>query len=89
MIPQILAYQDMMVFTCEHFLYDQEPILWVFHNEDDQWIFLCGLEHEGGEALLVKFKLINNADSSILQLMELPLGQQAHRASFRDEWVIS
>ena len=83
-----VASLEMMVFTCEHIFYEGRPITYVFHDENDYWLYLCDKDHLDEEALIVKLKQLYNFDMSIAQLAELPQGKQAKRETPRDPWVI-
>ena len=42
-------------FTCCHVLEENKPILYVSHDEDGYWQFLCGGNHKEEDARVVSF----------------------------------
>ena len=75
--------------TCSHVLDEKKTILYVSHDEDDgMWQFLCGQQHETGDARLVSIKSVFDMDNTIGNLSDMPCGCYAERASINDDWVI-
>lgn len=81
--------ENTAVLTCCHVLNKEEPILYVSHDEDGSWQFLCGKRHEINEAKLVSLKSIFTLDSSIKNLADMPCGYVAERNNKADNWLIS
>ena len=74
---------------CCHITENKDPILYVSHDEDDgMWQFLCGKEHEIGEAKLVSLRWVFDLDNSIAVLRDMPCGYYAERKSQYDDWVV-
>ncbi len=79
---------DSAVFTCCHVLEERVPILYVEHDSDGDWQFLCGKEHTTDEARIVSVKEVIKIDSSICFIDNLTCGQIAERKSGNDRWKI-
>lgn len=78
------------VITCSHILENNEPILYVSHDEDDgMWQFLCGKEHDTSEARIVSLHLMFMRDNSIAELAEMPCGCSAERHDKDAKWTIT
>ena len=77
---------DTAAFTCCHVLSGERPVLYVSHDEDGYWQFLCGEDHEESDAKLVSLHSIYLLDNSLGQLAELECGHSAERESADDEW---
>ena len=58
-------------FTCFHVLEEDKPILYVSHDEDGYWQFLCGKEHHQEEARIVSLVTILSIDESVGNLANL------------------
>ncbi len=73
-------------FSCIHVL-NGEPILFVSHDQEGSWQFLCGKEnHPESEAKIVALEEISNIDQTVNELYEMPLGVGATRASSSEKW---
>jgi hypothetical protein len=79
--------QNTAVFCCEHVFEHSRPILYVTHDSDGDWQFLCGDSHEGGEPRLVCLGCMVQADGSMAQVGDLPVGWLACREGVEDQWV--
>ena len=44
---------DTACFTCRHILNEHKPILYISHDEDGSWQFLCGGIHREEDARIV------------------------------------
>lgn len=78
------------IFTCCHVIENNEPILYVSHDEDDgTWQFLCGKKHEENEARIVSLHSIYLKDKSVGTLAEMPCGCCAERKDKNAEWFVS
>jgi len=76
-------------FTCCHVMENNEPIVYVSHDEDDgAWQFLCGKKHEENEARIVSLYSIYLKDKSIEALADMPCGYCAERKDKNAEWII-
>ena len=66
------------------------PILRVTHDEEDgMWQFLCGGEHDAGEARVIALQEAHALDASLGKLVKLPCGCVAQRPSKTGKWQIS
>ncbi|MDR1276431.1 MAG: hypothetical protein LBL72_08665 [Candidatus Accumulibacter sp.] len=65
--------------TCRHVLNEGRPILFAFHDDDDDWQFLCGGSHAEEDAVVVTLKQVFDRDPSIEPLASLPEGMSAER----------
>ncbi|MDR3296044.1 MAG: hypothetical protein LBT26_09500 [Clostridiales Family XIII bacterium] len=72
--------------TCTHVLKKGQPILYAYHDEDDDWQFLCGAEHGEADAMVVSLKEMYEHDPSIADLATLPMGMYAERTSKEEAW---
>ena len=76
-------------FTCCHVIENNEPILYVSHDEDDgAWQFLCGKKHKENEARIVSLYSVYLKDKSIEALADMPCGYYAERKDKNAEWII-
>jgi hypothetical protein len=76
------------VFVCKH-VAERAPILFVSHDADGDWQFLCGGAHGDVEgARLICLEEVVAADPSLNELAELCEGQQATRESVSAGWQI-
>lgn len=81
--------RHMGVFLCSH-VANQSPVLFVSHDADGDWQFLCGAPHDEAEgARLVCLEQVVAADPGLNALSKLPRGQQAQRAKIGGEWAVS
>ena len=63
------------------------PILYVRHDEDGDWQFLCGAAHDiDSRPRLLCFGCVVERDPSILALADLPAGWGAQRESLAANW---
>ncbi len=75
-------------FTCCHVLNDSKPILYVSHDEDGKWQFLCGQKHTAEEARIVSLKEITVIDKTVGNLAVLNCGESAEKDSANGKWVL-
>lgn len=77
------------VITCCHVMAGA-PILRVTHDEEDgMWQFLCGGEHDAGEARVIALQEAHALDASLGKLVKMPCGCVAQRRSKTGKWHIS
>lgn len=74
-------------FTCVHVINKEKPILYVIHDEDGFWQFLCGDNHSDEEARIVSLEEIYKIDKSIERLVNLDYGQSAYRKDKTSDWI--
>lgn len=79
------------VIACQR-VKDGAPILYVSHDDDGDWQFLCGGDHGDGDAdqaVLLGVSHVVEADPSIDALAGLPCGAFAERESPSAPWSIT
>lgn len=75
------------VFICDHVFSGSHPILYVVHNDDGDWQFLCGGPHGGGQIpVAVGLNHLIDRDPTLLEVLRLPLGWEAERQSRSAAW---
>jgi hypothetical protein len=79
--------EDKAVFTCEHVLNCERPILFVSHDEEGDWQFLCGHnDHTDSSVKIISLKQATELDTTVNELFEMPLSVGAERKSVKDKW---
>lgn len=76
-------------FTCCHVLEENKPILYVSHDEDGYWQFLCGRNHKEEDARVVSLESILSIDETMGDLAELDYGECAEAESVTSDWIVS
>lgn len=76
-------------FTCCHVADEHKPILYVSHDEDGFWQFLCGGNHTESDARIVSLAEILRIDGSIADLADLDYGEIAEAADENSDWHIT
>jgi hypothetical protein len=77
------------VFLCKH-VANGAGILFVTHDVDGDWQFLCGEAHapEEDKPLLVCLEHVVSRDPTLNELAKLCTGYRAQRRTVADEWVV-
>lgn len=75
-------------FTCCHILDEHKPILYVSHDEDGYWQFLCGENHKEEDARIISLKAILEIDESMGDLAELGYGEYAEAKNETSDWIV-
>ena len=75
-------------FTCRHILDEHKPILYVSHDEDGYWQFLCGGVHKQEDAKIVSLADILRIDSSMSDFAEMDYGQYAEAPDENSDWIV-
>ena len=75
-------------FTCCHVLNENKPILYVSHDEDGYWQFLCGGQHTEDDARIVSLAEIVKIDENIINLAELDYGEYAESEDEMSDWIV-
>ena len=79
--------KDTACFTCNHILDDKQEILYVSHDNDSSWQFLCGNNnHSEEDARIVSIEQITKIDTTVNYLYEMPNGICAERKNKGDKW---
>ena len=79
---------DTACFTCCHVLNEHKPILYVSHDEDGYWQFLCGGQRRQADAKIVSLAEILKIDSSMADLAELDYGECAEATDMESDWIV-
>ena len=75
-------------FTCRHVLEQNKPILYVSHDEDGYWQFLCGGSHTEEDARVVSLASILSIDETMSNLAQLDLGEYAEAEHASSDWTV-
>ena len=75
-------------FTCCHVLEENKPILYVSHDEDEYWQFLCGGNHKEEDVRVVSLASILRIDETMENLAELDYGEYAEAENIIRDWII-
>ena len=74
-------------FTCEHIFNGERNILFVTHEVEGDWQFLCGQEdHTSKDIKIISLKQVTEIDESVNYLYEMPLGIGSERKNIECEW---
>jgi hypothetical protein len=73
-------------FTCIHVL-NGEPVLYVSHDKDGDWQFLCGRDgHMESDAKVIALSRMVDIDPTVNDLHEMPAGVGASRETITAKW---
>ncbi|MFN8259266.1 MAG: hypothetical protein U0W24_26495 [Bacteroidales bacterium] len=79
--------KNIICFTCEHILYNNMPILYVAHDIEGDWQFLCGKNnHNEKEGKVIFLKEAIEIDATLINLLEMPIGSGVERKFIGDNW---
>ena len=78
--------ENTAAYTTSRALRDGEPILFVSHDHEGDWQFLCGDVTESEECMLICLGCAYERDKSVGMLADLPCGWQARRDSADSPW---
>lgn len=81
--------KNLGVFTTKNVIEEGYPILFVTHDTDGDWQFLCGTTNDPKDACIVCLNEIAENHPSVTQLADLPMGWQAYRDAASEPWVRS
>lgn len=80
---------DTACFTCRHILDDKEPVLYISHDEDGYWQFLCGRKHHSiSDGRIVSLAYMVEAAPEITDLVQLDYGYCAEAEDEDSDWVV-
>ncbi len=85
---QFIDLEKQAVFTCCHIIEENKPILYVKHDCEGDWQFLCGTTHTTKDARIVSLAEILQIDQDIHLVANLKNGQIAERKSKDNKWKI-
>ena len=80
--------KNQAVFTCLHIINENKPILYVKHDDEGDWQFLCGENHVTEDARIIALQEVINIDPSVSKVSNLKCGQTAVRESKESEWKL-
>ena len=75
-------------FTCSHVLEENRPILYVKHDDDNDWQFLCGEMHTTEDGRIIDFDEVIDLDPTIHKVCNLKREQTAVRDNKESEWKL-
>ncbi len=82
-------YLNTAVFTTK-FVLDKNPILFVYHHlEDGAWEFIGKEENNEEDYRIISLEEITLIDSSVINVLDMPLGFYAKRNSKSEKWIIN
>jgi hypothetical protein len=77
--------RNLGVYTTKQ-VFQGEPILYVYHNEDGDWQFHCSDNPKIEDAMLVCLEEITKVDPSVNNIYHLQYGWSAWRRSPEEDW---
>lgn len=80
--------QDTAIIICRHIVNEGKSILFVSHEKDGMWQFMCGGIHIMEDAMVVSLKEAYDIDNSVGVLSKMPCGYYAERETQNSDWVI-
>lgn len=85
------APRNAMAFVCGR-VRDGAPVLFVSHDEDGYWQFLCGADHstpaEGDGGFLFCLECVVARDASLNDVADLGMGRRVTRDAVTSEWQL-
>ncbi len=86
---KFIGMEEYACFTCDHVINKERAILFVSHDDDGYWQFLCGSsDHSEENARIISLKEVTELDSSVNDLYELKMNYGARRATKEHKWDI-
>jgi hypothetical protein len=73
-------------FTTSRVVNENYPILEVVHDQDGDWLLLCGTTHSKKDRLIICLGCAFENDRSIGEVADLPVGWKAWRTSRDAPW---
>ena len=67
---------------------DGSPIVWVCHDEDDDWQFFAEEPVSEDEGRVVHLRHLLELDPSLHEVMSMPMGRAASRSDRQQPWSI-
>jgi hypothetical protein len=80
---------DKAVFTLKSIVNRQSEILYIVHDQEDEWQFLSGGVASLEDMMIVSLRQIIEIDDTIQQILHLAKGKKANRTNRGSEWVIT
>ena len=75
-----------LAYTTRRVIKDEYPILFVSHDNDGDWQFLCGTTNDSADGCIICLGCIYQRDKSLSLLADLPIGWQACRDTINHDW---
>ncbi len=73
--------------VCDHVFSKERPILYVAHDGEGDWQFLCGQkDHTEANAKVISLKHVTELDHTVNDLHEMPINVGAERSSIKEKW---
>lgn len=79
--------KDSLCISCIHIVDEKAPILFVSHEDDGEWQFLCGSRHHESEVHVLSLSEIVDIDPTVNELCEMQRGVYARRDFIGDRWT--
>ncbi|WP_241676816.1 hypothetical protein [Chryseobacterium sediminis] len=74
-------------FVCNHIFDKSKSVLYVTHDSDGYWQFLCGEDHHTEDDIkVISLLQAVQLDNTINDLYEMPLNVGAERKSITEKW---
>lgn len=83
---KFLESENLATFTTRQVMNDKLPILYVYHDKEGDWQFLCGTTNDSKDMMIVSLKSIIETDNSLNELHNLGTGEYAWRDSKNEKW---
>jgi hypothetical protein len=80
------AGKNRAVFTTRPVLEGRQPVVWVTHDQQGDWQFLCGTTNRTEDSRLASLSTVVANNPTLLELVDLPVGWQAIRESPDRPW---
>ena len=79
---------DTLCFTCTHICNDNKPVLFISHDEDGVWQFLCGNTHSVEEARIVSLYEMVSIRREVRKFAHLKCGEYAEAIGSTGKWSV-
>jgi len=79
---------NLAVITTTYVMIRKSPIVYVFHNIEDDWQFLSAETVPATEAMLVGLGEIIEFDPTVIEVLNMPLNHEAFRKDKDSGWRI-
>jgi hypothetical protein len=87
--PKFAEAPNTATYVCTHVWNDGAPILWVSHDAEGDWQFLCGGVHDDpAQGLLIGLAHVVERDPSVNRVASMCTSHVAERADANGEWTV-
>jgi hypothetical protein len=83
---KFLEKENLAIYTTKYIIELEKPILYVYHEQNGDWQFVCGTTDNNEDVKIACLKDIIEIDNSLNELFNLGLGEYAYRKSINDKW---